>query len=109
MLRNGSSLRSYNDFSGRNGSGHCGDATMPRDYPGGLIETMNGGVRARSCAAQPPSDRKTPCLENPRLSTTIYAVWGLPRNELYTSGPCRPLVRYPSEANLSVIFRSKVE
>src|SRR5207249_4581337 len=30
-------------------------------YPGGLIETMNGGVRARSCAAQPPSDRKTPC------------------------------------------------
>jgi hypothetical protein len=27
---------------------------------------MNGGVRARSCAAQPPSDRKTPCLENPR-------------------------------------------
>jgi len=35
-------------------------------YPGGLIETMNRGVRARSCAAQPPSDRKTPCLENPR-------------------------------------------
>ena len=35
-------------------------------YPGGLIETMNGGVRARSCVAQPPSDRKTPCLENPR-------------------------------------------
>src|SRR6266851_8210443 len=30
MLRNGSSLRSYNDFAGRNGSGHCGDATMPR-------------------------------------------------------------------------------
>src|SRR5437879_5919611 len=27
---------------------------------------MNRGVRARSCAAQPPSDRKTPCLENPR-------------------------------------------
>src|SRR5437879_11833409 len=35
-------------------------------YPGGLIETMNRGVRARSCAAQPPSDRKTPCLENHR-------------------------------------------
>ncbi|HXM21836.1 MAG TPA: hypothetical protein VN948_11295 [Terriglobales bacterium] len=33
MLRNGSSLRSYNDFAGRNGSGHCGDATMPRDIP----------------------------------------------------------------------------
>jgi hypothetical protein len=30
-------------------------------YPGGLIETMNGGVKTRSCAAQPPSDRKTPC------------------------------------------------
>jgi len=41
--------------------------------------------------------------------TTIYAIWGLPINELYTSGPCRPLIRYPSEANLSVIFRSKVE
>jgi hypothetical protein len=35
-------------------------------YPGGLFETMNGGVRVRSYAAQPPSDRKTPCLENPR-------------------------------------------
>ena len=36
-------------------------------------------------------------------------IWGLPINELYTSGPCRTLIRYPSEANLSVIFRSKVE
>ena len=43
------------------------------------------------------------------VSTTIYPIWGLPINELYTSGPCRPLIRYPSEANLSVIFRSKVE
>lgn len=31
----------------------------------------------------------------------IYAIWGLPINELYTSGPCRPLIRYPSEANLA--------
>jgi len=43
------------------------------------------------------------------VSTTIYPIWSLPINELYTSGPCRPLIRYPSEANLSVIFRSKVE
>src|ERR1700693_3152848 len=43
------------------------------------------------------------------VSTTIYPIRGLPINELYTSGPCRPLIRYPSEANLSVIFRSKVE
>src|SRR6202795_3095482 len=43
------------------------------------------------------------------VSTTICPIWGLPINELYTSGPCRPLIRYPSEANLSVIFRSKVE
>ncbi|MGD0182324.1 MAG: hypothetical protein ABSC15_21125, partial [Terriglobales bacterium] len=35
MLRNGRSLRSYNDLAGRNGSGHCGDATMPRDSPVG--------------------------------------------------------------------------
>jgi len=28
------------------------------------------------------------------VSTTIYAVWGLPINELYTSGPCRPLIRF---------------
>ena len=35
MLKNGSSLRSYNDFARRNGSGHCGDATMPRDIPVG--------------------------------------------------------------------------
>jgi hypothetical protein len=37
---------------------------LPGD-PGGLIETMNGGVRARSCAAQPPSDRKTHALKIP--------------------------------------------
>ena len=42
-----------------------------RGYSGGLIETMNGGVRTRSCAAQPPSDRKTPCLENPRAKGGI--------------------------------------
>jgi hypothetical protein len=42
-------------------------------------------------------------------ATTIYPIWGLPINELYTSGPCRPLIRYPPEANLSVIFRSKFE
>jgi hypothetical protein len=30
-MRNGRSLQSYNDLAGRNGSGHCGDATMPRD------------------------------------------------------------------------------
>src|SRR5579871_307060 len=35
MLRNGSSLRSYNYLAGRNGSGHCWDATTPRDIPVG--------------------------------------------------------------------------
>jgi hypothetical protein len=35
MLRTGTSLRSYNDLAGRNGSGYCGDATMPRDIPVG--------------------------------------------------------------------------
>jgi len=43
------------------------------------------------------------------VSTTIYPIWGLPINEWYASGHCRPLIRYPSEANLSAIFRSKVE
>jgi len=33
MLRNGTSLRSYNDLAGRNGGGHCGDATMLKDNP----------------------------------------------------------------------------
>ena len=33
-----------------------------------------GGVRARSCAAQPPSDRKTPCLENPRARRAEYSL-----------------------------------
>src|SRR5882762_6354790 len=47
--------------------------TQPcRGISRGLIETMNGGVRARSCAAQPPSDRKTPCLENPRPKGGIF-------------------------------------
>ena len=42
------------------------------------------------------------------VSTTIYPIWGLPINELYRSGPCRPMIRYPSEANLSVIFGQKL-
>jgi len=51
---------------GETEAGTAGTQPCRRDIPVGLIETMNGGVRARSCAAQPPSDRKTPCLENPR-------------------------------------------
>ena len=31
MLRNGRSLRSYNDLAGRNGGGLCREATVPRD------------------------------------------------------------------------------
>jgi antirestriction protein ArdC len=64
---------------------------VARDFSG----TQTGHTRIVSC------DRL--------VSTTIYVIWGLPINELYMSGPCRPLIRYPSEANLSVIFRSKVE
>jgi len=64
MLRNGSSLRSYNDFAGRRKRALRG-RNHAEGYPGGLIETMNGGVKARSCAAQPPSDRKTHALKIP--------------------------------------------
>src|SRR5208337_2677235 len=42
MLRNGRSLWSYNDFAGRNGGGHCGDATMPRDTPVGSSRRWTG-------------------------------------------------------------------
>ena len=35
MLKNGWSSRTYNDLAGRNGSGHCRDATMLRDNPEG--------------------------------------------------------------------------
>ena len=35
MLRSDRSFRSYNDLAGRNGSGHCRDATMLRDNPEG--------------------------------------------------------------------------
>ena len=81
--------------------------------PGKIIVTPQ-----RAAVSQPPVCRdsagtqtgQTRIVSCDRLvSTTIYAIWGLPINELYTSGPCRPLIRYPSEANLSVIFRSKVE
>ena len=41
-MRNGRSLRSYNDLAGRNGSGHCGDATMPRDSPVGSSRRCTG-------------------------------------------------------------------
>jgi hypothetical protein len=53
-----------------------------------------------------PSSRTE--TRSPDLPSSIL-IWGLPIKELYTSGPYRPLIRYPSQANLSVIFRSKVE
>jgi hypothetical protein len=42
--------RSYNNSVGRNGSGLCRDATMPRDSQAGLIETMF--QRARNFASR---------------------------------------------------------
>jgi hypothetical protein len=42
--------RGYNEPAGRNGSGHCGDATMPRDNPEGSSGPMlssAGGVLSR--------------------------------------------------------------
>jgi protein-S-isoprenylcysteine O-methyltransferase Ste14 len=39
----------------------------------------------------------------------FYFIFLVYRENTFTSGLCRPLIRYPSEANLSVIFRSKVE
>src|SRR3979490_1194423 len=63
---------------GETEAGTAGGRNHAEGYPGGLIETMNGGVRARSCAAQPPSDRKTSCLENPR-----------PRGGILTNGERR--------------------
>jgi len=57
-------------LAGRNGSGHCGDATMPRDSPVGLIEPM---LAARewilSRCGLPRKSHRTidpQCLENPR-------------------------------------------
>src|SRR6202051_1966589 len=70
MLRNGSSLRSYNDFAGRNGSGHCGDATMPRDNPEGSssrwLSSAGGPSPALHVDGRKSSDDKPSCLENPR-------------------------------------------
>src|SRR6202451_2943103 len=33
-----------------------------------------------------------PAFSSHLVSTTICPIWGLPINELYTSGPCRPLI-----------------
>ena len=60
MLRNGRSLGSYNESCRAKRKRALRGRNHAEGYPGGLIETMNGGVRTRSCAAQPPSDRKTP-------------------------------------------------
>jgi len=80
------------------------DRLMSRRYGqiGGMVR-----VARDSAGTQTGQTRIVSC--DRLVSTTIYPIWGLPINELYTSGPCRPLIRYPSEANLSVIFRSKVE
>ncbi len=42
MLRTGRSLRSYNDLAGRNGSGYCGGANMPRDM--GSARAVGEGI-----------------------------------------------------------------
>ena len=70
MLRNGRSLQRYNDLAGRNGGGHCGDATMLRDNLAGLIEPMlsSAGAYPLALCTEPKqsSDDRPPCLENPR-------------------------------------------
>jgi hypothetical protein len=55
-----SSLQSYNDFAGQSGSGHCADATMPRDIPA-------GSSRRCELVFAPPNLHgiETPSLENP--------------------------------------------
>ena len=58
---------------------------------------MNGGVKARSCAAQPPSDRKTPCLENPRPK----AEYSLRENV------ASPVQAEPRHTALAMLARSK--
>src|SRR5271169_300201 len=49
MLRNGSSLRSYNDFAGRNGSGHCGESMISLDQSAPVgdmpLTTFSGTVK----------------------------------------------------------------
>ena len=70
MLRNGSSLRSYNDFARRNGSGHSGDATMLRDNPEGSssrwLSRAGGPSSALHVDGRKSSDDRPSCLENPR-------------------------------------------
>jgi hypothetical protein len=58
---------SYNGLAGRNGSGHCGDATMLRDSLAGLIETMIGsaGKELLALLVHHRIDRPQ-CLGNPR-------------------------------------------
>jgi hypothetical protein len=59
---------------------------MPRGIPGGLIETMDGGVRTHSCAAQPHRIERP--LENPRPKGGIltngerrFSISGEPRRD----------------------------
>jgi len=45
---------------GENGSGHCGGRNYAEGYPGGLIETVNGGVRQDRALAQVAEKRVHP-------------------------------------------------
>ena len=64
---------------GETESGHCGDATMPKD--GGLIETMNGGGGIASALLQNPHRIGRPrCLENPRPKGGILTNGERPRS-----------------------------
>ena len=81
----------------------------PPGYPSAWLRPRSARFRfARDSAGTQTGQTRIVSCDH-LVSTTIYAIWGLPINELYASGPRRPLIRCPSEANLSVIFRSKVE
>ena len=57
-------------LAGRNGSGHCGDATMLRDNPEGSssrwLSSAGGPSPALHVDGRKSSDDRPSCLENPR-------------------------------------------
>ena len=70
MLRNGRSLRSYNDLAERNGGGLCREATMPRDNLAGSSSRCPAARDAllalHTDDQKESSDDRPACLENPR-------------------------------------------
>jgi hypothetical protein len=71
ILRNGRLLQRYNDLAWRNGSGRCGEATMPRDNPSGLFSPMFSSAGANPLALHNDNEKSHRTIDRHALKIPV--------------------------------------